>query len=181
MKNAKNFIPKRYLQPDRYELIFNSWCAVYAHPVTGQEIMIEAVPKYVLAPLREVSHLQVLVREKKFRSCLVPRCRTIKEAVDIVQKWLKQPSGSNGTLKSESTQRYRFCDYNGNPVGIADTDDLSAAYRLALEFQCEFYDMQASQSRIVFSAWDGWNRDYDFIEGIADTISALQGNQECMC
>ena len=44
MKNKKTFIPKSLMQPDRYEMMFNCWNAIYVHPETGKEYMIEAVP-----------------------------------------------------------------------------------------------------------------------------------------
>ena len=59
-------------------------------------------------------------------------------------------------------KRYTFVDWNGISRGIENVDDLKEAIYIAMEFQCEVIDTQATGDRIVFSVWEGWNPDYDF-------------------
>lgn len=85
----------------------------------------------------------------------------------------------NVEIKNERTdykmgkyKRYGFVDWNGNQKGLENTDSLMDAIQDAIEFQCEVIDTQAhGGNQIVYSAWDGWNIDYDFYnKDIADFI-----------
>ena len=61
--------------------------------------------------------------------------------------------------------RYKFVDHNGIPKGLENINNLIFAIRTAIEFQCEVIDTQTSTgNQIVYSAWDGWNHDYDFYD-----------------
>jgi len=65
--------------------------------------------------------------------------------------------------KDKKYQRYQFVDWNGSPVGVENTDNLDSAVQKAIDFQCEvIYTQVPSGNQIVYSAWDGWNLDYDF-------------------
>lgn len=77
-------------------------------------------------------------------------------------------------MKMEKHKRYRFVDGGGIQKGIRDTDSLLEAIQSAMDSECEVIDTQTSSgNQIVFSAWDGWNVDYDFYnKDIADFIMA---------
>lgn len=72
----------------------------------------------------------------------------------------------------EKYKRYRFVDGSGIQKGIRDTDSLLDAIQSAMDSGCEVIDTQASsENQIVYSAWDGWNVDYNFYnKDIADFI-----------
>lgn len=60
-------------------------------------------------------------------------------------------------------KKYAFVDYNGNPRGLENVDDLIEAVCIAIEFQCEVIDI-ITENEIVFSVWEGWNYDYTFYD-----------------
>lgn len=115
MKNQKNFIPNNLMQPDRYEMLFNCWNAIYVHPETGKEYMIEAVPKDSMLPLGEVKHLCVLTRSES-QHCRIqlgefPSC---KQAVSYIQSIFDAASGPESDSESVET------DYNGQKINCPD-------------------------------------------------------------
>jgi hypothetical protein len=56
--------------------------------------------------------------------------------------------------------KYSFVDVNGNPVGIADTDDIKEALDKAVNYQCEVIDRERNPPQIVYNVWDGFDKDY---------------------
>lgn len=92
MKNKCYFIPKNLLQPDEYRLIFNSWNAVYRHPHSKKEYMIEAVPKNSFEPFGDVKHLEILTynKEHSYRLSLGNTHKSYKSAVDFIEKLFSQ-------------------------------------------------------------------------------------------
>lgn len=74
----------------------------------------------------------------------------------------------------EKNKRYKFVDWNGIQKGLEDTNSLFSAIQNAISSECEVIDTQIpAGNQIVFSAWDGWNVDYDlYNEDIVEFIMA---------
>ena len=110
MKNKKTFIPKSLMQPDRYEMMFNCWNAIYVHPETGKEYMIEAVPTDSMLPLGEVKHLCVLTRSET-KPCRIPlrEFKSCKQAVSYIQN-----------IFSHTDSDPEEADYNGQKINCPD-------------------------------------------------------------
>lgn len=78
----------------------------------------------------------------------------------------------------KEVKRYKYVDHNGNQCGIENTDNLQEALRTAIEFQCEVVDTKTPEgNQIVWSVWDGWNKDYSFYVDVGGifTIDDLWG------
>lgn len=93
MKNRKGFIPTKYRQPDRYELIFNNWNAVYTHPRTGDTYYVELCSS-MQHPDR-ATRVEILKQMPKYRSNLTPVTNglmTIKAAVEHLEKIFSHPA-----------------------------------------------------------------------------------------
>lgn len=88
MNNMIGFIPNRYRQPDRYDCLFGRWNAIYRHPNTGREIIIEAVPKTWNDAYGEVGGFNILVRRESCRIQLVTEMKSVKKCIDHVESWL---------------------------------------------------------------------------------------------
>lgn len=93
MKNKKDFIPAKYRQPDKYELIFNNWNAVYTHPQTGDTYYIELCSS-MQHPDR-ATRVEILRQMPTFRSNMTPTTNgltTIKAAVEHLEKIFTPPA-----------------------------------------------------------------------------------------
>ena len=51
--------------------------------------------------------------------------------------------------------RYKFVDWFGLPRGLADTDSLQQAIKIANDFQCEVIDTE-NGNQPVYNCWSGW-------------------------
>ncbi|MCL2386895.1 MAG: hypothetical protein FWC89_05005 [Defluviitaleaceae bacterium] len=88
MQNKQGFIPKRYRQPERYEMIFSSWCAVYTHPKTGVKYHVQMCPNILSTSKLVASHIKVLRQDKDCRRSVSEHLKTIKAAVAVIEKLL---------------------------------------------------------------------------------------------
>jgi len=86
MKNQHGFIPKRYMQPDYYRLIFNGWCAVYIHPQTRTAYHLQLKPKPWARSDTPVSEIEVLRQDKDCRRPVSRTLTTIKAAVEVIDR-----------------------------------------------------------------------------------------------
>lgn len=93
MLNKYGFVPKKQMQPDSYELMFNRWNAIYHHPSSGKAYMIEAVPKDNMEPLGEVNGFQVLTYNEEMSSRLILlECPSCKQATTYIERlFLENP------------------------------------------------------------------------------------------
>lgn len=56
-------------------------------------------------------------------------------------------------------KRFAFVDWNGNPRGLKNTNDLKEAIEIATEFQCEVIDTE-NENQPVYSVWSGWQEEW---------------------
>ena len=83
MLNRTNFIPRSLIQPDRYENIFNNWCAVYVGG-NGREYHLEIISDYY--ENRSGKHIDILRRCPTHRLPIRTGIKTIKKAVEILER-----------------------------------------------------------------------------------------------
>ena len=93
MKNRDNFLPKRYKQPNYYTKIFSGWCAVYIHPNTGVKYHIQLNPNILSSDRSVVSYIQVLRQDNDCRRPISGHLKTMKSAVEIIEKLLSDENG----------------------------------------------------------------------------------------
>lgn len=82
MKNRTNFIPKSLMQPDKYENIFNNWCAVYIVK-GGREYHLEIISDYYNN--HHGRYIDILKRCPDCRLPIRTKIKTIKKAVEILE------------------------------------------------------------------------------------------------
>lgn len=91
--NDYGFIPKKFIQPNRYELYFLNWNALY-RAENGTVFMIEAqVYRYSLNRIGEkIETFDILVQRPDCRFQLQTGIKTFKEAVAIIERLLEKNS-----------------------------------------------------------------------------------------
>ena len=89
-KNECGFMSARHPKPDYYKLICNVYNAVYIHPETDVEYMIEGEisnwDKGMMKPNAPIIGYNVLRQDKDCRRQLLPTVKTQKAAVEYLQK-----------------------------------------------------------------------------------------------
>ena len=82
MINRSGFVPKRYRQPDEYQLIFNSWVAVYH--IGNNEYHVQLEPD--LFNRQSASNVSILCRGSQCRNVLYSRIPSIKQAMEKLEE-----------------------------------------------------------------------------------------------
>ena len=80
MQNKLGFIPKRYIQPDRYSLFFCDWAGVYTHPYTNTIYYLE--PQSDFKNRTAARSLSILRQEKDCRRFVYQDIKSIKSGIE---------------------------------------------------------------------------------------------------